>query len=53
MMNDYELFVGFLFIMFVFDFLEICSMCGDFDFDVLEIFVDGYNVLFFYDIFEL
>lgn len=53
MMNNHELPVGFLLIMSAFEFSEICSMCGDFDFDVLEVFVDGHNALFFYDILEL
>lgn len=28
-------------------------MCAGCDFDVLEIFVDGHNAFFFYDILEL
>lgn len=31
---------------------QICSLCSDLDFDVLELFVDGHNALFFYNVQE-
>lgn len=47
--NMDDLPVALLIVMSAFDFSEICSFCSDFGFDVLEMFVDGHNALFFYD----
>lgn len=45
-MDYHDLPVGFLIIKSAFEFSEICSMCADLDFDVLEVFVDVHNTFF-------
>lgn len=52
-MDYHDLPVGLLIIKSAFEFSEICSMCADLDFDVLEVFVDVHNTFFFYDVLEL
>ena len=50
---DYdELPVGFILVKSNFDFSQICSMCADFNYDVLEIYIGGHDALVFYDIRE-
>lgn len=48
-----ELPVGILIVLCDYAFSEVCSICSDNNFDVLEIFFDGNNSLVFYDVFEL
>lgn len=47
-----ELPVALIIVKSAFDFSQICSLCSDLDFDVLELFVDGHNALFFYNVQE-
>lgn len=45
---DGEIFVGFIFFYFVYDYFQVCLFCLDFDIDVLEIFINGFCCLIFF-----
>ena len=52
-MDEDELPVGIILVKSAVDFCDICSMCADFQYDVLELYIDGHHALVFYDILEL
>lgn len=35
-----------------FEYSMVCSLCADFDFDVLELFINGVNFLVFFEVAE-
>lgn len=50
--NGMEFFIVFLVFFNDFEYFMVCLFCVDFDFDVLELFINGVNFLVFFEVVE-